>query len=400
MGFIKKIFTGKTEYSEEDYYDYDLEYEDPDWDRLAGDRQPLELNDVSVCETYVKNCLETMKGASDEIDRLNKEYEQVNDQLKDLEVVSELPEIDQRELAGIAKSIKQLRGDHDSYVLKESTMTDREYKLVESIEDDIVEAIKKLEEQEDYKKKIKADLKRIDRERHACDYRKKELEINLDNSKSAALVAIGAAGFLFLILFLMQVGLKLDVVIGYYITIGLAAIALTAIYVKYADFSSEKSRVNSTINELILLENKVKIRYVNNKNLLDYLYMKYDVVDAWTLKDLYARFDAEREARSKFEKNEKYYQEELAKLVRTLRACHVIDPEAWVHRIDALLDQREIVEVRHSLIQRRQKLRKQIEYNQNLAKESGDSIKALIEERPRFKDDILKIINSYEGEEE
>lgn len=400
MGFLKSLFSGKTEYVDEDYYDYDLEYEDPDWDRMAGDREPLDLNDAHVCEQYVKNCLETMKDASIEIERLQVEYEAVNTQLRDLEQVQDLPAVDKQEVESIANRIKQLRYDHDSYVQKESTMTDREYKLVESIEDDIVEAIKKLEEQEDYKKKIKADLKRLDRERRAYDYRKKELAGALENSKSAALVALGAAAFLFVVLFLMQIGLEFDVMIGYYITIGALAVALTVIYVKYANFTSEKSRVNSTINELILLENKVKIRYVNNSNLLDYLYTKYDVVDAWTLKDLYNRFDQEREARIRFEKNEKYYQEELAKLVRTLRNCRVSDPEAWVHRVDAILDSKEVVEVRHSLIQRRQKLRKQIEYNEGLATEAQDAVKAVIDEQPQYRDNVLKLINLYEGEEE
>ena len=399
MGFLKNLFLGKTEYTDDDYFDYDAEYEDPDWDRMAGDREPLDLNDANVMEQYVRNCLEQMKAASGEMDRLNKEYDLVTGHLTDLEEVEEIPQVEKAQVVEIAKHIKQLRAEHDTYVLKESTMTDREYKLVESIEDEIVEAIKKLEEEEDYKKKVKADLKRVDKERHAYNYRKRELDQMIENSRGAALITMGAAAVLVVVLFLMNLFFKLNVSIGYYITIAAFAVALTYIYVKYTSFVDERARVGNTINELILLENKVKIRYVNNKNLLDYLYMKYDVPDAWTLKDLYERFDKEREAKTRFEKNEVIYQEELARLVRELRKFRVKDPEIWIHQVDAIVDSRDMVEVRHSLIKRRQKLRKQMEYNQNLATEASDAIKAVIEEHPKSAEKIMQLINIYEQSE-
>lgn len=396
MGFWKDLFSTKTEYVDDDYFDYDLEYEDPDWDRMAGDREPLDLNDSNVCEQYVRNCLEQMKEASDEIDRLNREYDLVTGHLTDLEEVEEIPQKDKEELVAIANHIKQLRSEHDTYVLKESTMTDREYKLVESIEDEIVEAIKKLEEEEDYKVKVKQDLSRVDRERHAYNYRKRDLEQSIDNLRGAAFIAMGTAAALVVILFLMQVGLGLSVSIGYYLTIGALAVVLTVIYLKYSSSVSEKARVCNTINELILLENKVKIRYVNNKNLLDYLYMKYDVPDAWTLKDLYSRFDKEREAKTRFEKNEVIYQEELARLVRELRKYRIKDPEAWIHQVDAITNSKDMVEARHSLIQRRQKLRKQMEYNQDLATEASEAIKEVIEDHPKFTEKIMELINLYD----
>ena len=396
MGFLKNLFLGKTEYTDDDYFDYDAEYEDPDWDRMAGDREPLDLNDANVMEQYVRNCLEQMKAASTEMDRLNREYDLVTGHLTDLEEVEEIPQVEKAQVVEIAKHIKQLRAEHDTYVLKESTMTDREYKLVESIEDEIVEAIKKLEEEEDYKKKVKADLKRVDKERHAYNYRKRELDQMIENARGSALITMGAAAVLVVILFLMNLFFKLNVSIGYYITIAVLAVALTYIYVKYTSFVDERAKVGNTINELILLENKVKIRYVNNKNLLDYLYMKYDVPDAWTLKDLYERFDKEREAKTRFEKNEVIYQEELARLVRELRKFRVKDPEIWIHQVDAIVDSRDMVEVRHSLIKRRQKLRKQMEYNQNLATEASDAIKAVIEEHPKSAEKIMQLINIYE----
>ncbi len=394
MGFLKNLFSRKIEY-DDDYFDYDSEYENPDWDR-TDKREPIDLSDVNMMEDYVRNCLSQISEASKEMDRLTKEYDAVSCQLKDLEEVEEIPVKDKAKIETLANDIRRLRKEHDAYVLKESAMTDREYKLVESIEDDIAEAVKKLEKEEDLRKRIKQDLRRLDREKHAYTYRKSELEQGLANLRGTAFVALGAAAVLVVILILLQTILKLDVTLGYFGAAMLLSIALTFIFVKFKDDTLEKVRVSNTINGLILLENKVKIRYVNNKNLLDYLYTKYDVPDAWTLRDLYDRFEKERSARERFQKNEKIYQEQLAGLVRELRKFNVSDPEVWIHQVDAIIDPKEMVETRHGLIMRRQKLRKQMEYNQDLASEASESVKHVIEEHPKYRDKILELINLYE----
>lgn len=397
MFFLKKFFKLKTEDEyDEDYFDYDLEYEDPEWDKFAGEREPLDLNNTNVQEQYVRSLLEQLKNASDEIDHLKNEYEAVSGYLRDMEEVEEIPAKEREEIEKIAKHIRELRAEHDRYVLKESNMSDKEYKMVETYEEEIARACDELEQEEEMKKKIKHDLSRLDREKNAYAYRRSELEACVDNSKGVCMIIMGTAVVLTILLFLMQVGLELDVRIGYYLTIALTAVALTVVYVKYVNYSSEKARVSGTINELIILENKVKIRYVNNKNLLDYLYMKYDVPDAWTLRDLYTRFEKEREAKQKFRNNEIVYQDELAKLVKALRRFNIHDPEMWIHQVDAIVDSKEMVESRHGFISRRQKLRKRMEYNQNLAKEASEAIKAVIKEYPESADRILELVNIYE----
>lgn len=398
MGFIKKFFSKFNEYDEYDdeYFDYDADYEDPDWDRMATEREPLDMSDPNVSEQYVRGLLEQVKDTSDELEHLKVEYNLVTDHLMDMDEVEEIPEKERAGITEMANRILALRKEHDTYVLRESSMSDHEYKLVEAIESDIAEAVEKLEKEEDYRGKIKKDLSKIDKERHAYAYRKHELKSTTENLRGAAVISMITAAVLVVVLFLMHVLLSFEVTIGYYITIAALAVALTVIYVKYVNFSNEKTRVENTINELILLENKVKIRYVNNKNLLDYLYMKYDVPDAWTLRDLYTRFQKEKENRIHFENNEVAYREELSQLVRSLRKYKIKDPEIWVHQVEALTDPKEMVETRHGYIERRQKLRKQMEYNQSLADEAEASIKKIIEERPESREKIIELLSIYE----
>ena len=59
---------------------------------------------------------------------------------------------------------------------------------------------------------------------------------------------------------------------------------------------------------------RVKIRYVNNKNLLDYYYIKYDVDSGKKLEKLYHQYLEEKEQRKQFAETEarrEYYHKQL-----------------------------------------------------------------------------------------
>lgn len=379
MGFFKNLFKGKKE----------------NQPTFIDAKDELDLDDAYIREQYVLSCLEQMKEASEELDRANAEYSLVTSYLTDMEEIEAIEGDEKTDLCNIAKRIHDLRQAHDKYVLTPSRMSEHDYNHMDGMHEEAKEGIDKLLKEEDYRKKVKADLKRVERERDAYSYRRNEVKNSLENIKGIATISIISAVILVMILFLLQVLLDLDVVLGYYIAVLAIAILMTVVYVKYSNYTSEKSRIDKTINDLILLQNKVKIRYVNNKNLLDYLYAKYEVSSAAELKDLYEKYLKEKEDRRAFARNEAAYDEEITKLLKRLKAQRIKDPEIWVHQTDAIYDNREMVEIRHSLIQRRQKIRKQVEYNEQIALEASDEIKDLMRKYPQNSESIMDLVNKY-----
>lgn len=381
MGFIKSLFKKNS-------------IEDEDATQVAnGD--DLNLKDPMVRERYVLSCLEQMKEASEEIDRINDEYGVVTSYLTDMEEIEGLKGDDKKNLEDVARHLHELRKAHDAYVTTPSAMTDSEFKHMENFEDEVEDAIKKLNTEEDYRGKVKNDLKRIDKERKAYSYRRHEVKNSIENMRGIAVIVIVAAVVLVVILLALQLLLDLDVSIGYYVAVMAVAVAITVIYLKYNAYVKEQGKIDATINELILLENKVKIRYVNNKNLLDYLYTKYEVESADKLKDRYERYLKEKSARRSFERNEAVYEAETSSLVRMLRNFRIKDPEIWIHQSDAIYDNREMVEIRHRLIGRRQKLRKQLEYNEQIAIEASDEVKEVMRNFPEAAPGLLELVNKY-----
>ena len=61
----------------------------------------------------------------------------------------------------------------------------------------------------------------------------------------------------------------------------------------------------------------------------------------------------------------------------------------------ALLDRREMVEMRHELILRRQALRKQMDYNNGVAETARKEIMDIAEKYPAYADEITRMVDEY-----
>ena len=243
---------------------------------------------------------------------------------------------------------------------------------------------------------VKKDLGRLDGERHAYYFRRNELINAQKNMKGITVICVSS--MLFLVLFLSFIGmwLHLDVNLGYAIAVLIAASALTFVYVRFHESQRELVKVEKAINKLVLLQNKVKIRYVNNTNLLEYLYVKYEVDSSAELKKLWDKYIEESNRREEEKKMLEDMDENQKALVGLLQHCNLQDPSRWLHQARALIDSKEMVEIRHNLIIRRQKLRKQMEYNAKAAQDAQGEVQDIIEKYPEYAEKIIDLVSEYE----
>jgi hypothetical protein len=68
-----------------------------------------------------------------------------------------------------------------------------------------------------------------------------------------------------------------------------------------------------------------------------------------------------------------------------LTGYQVKDPEVWLVQTYAILDDREMVEIRHDLNQRRQKLREKIQYNTETKERYLQDIGEVVTANPSLK---------------
>lgn len=387
MSWWKKVFgfSGRKKLQAED-----------DWEEIVYDHTEVDFSNEEQRSRYVTDCLEQMSEAAKEINQLNGEYSLVTAYLTDMEEIEALPGPAREELNQVANRLLVLEKERKQYLDKKDRMRESDYYKMRKQEDEVEEGIVKLREAEHYHKLVKKDLKRLDGERHAYAYRKNELVTSQANLRGMAVIFICALIACLVMLAVLQFGFEMNTYAGYFVTILAAAIALTVVCVKYIDAEKEIGTVERSISRLIQLQNKVKIRYVNNTNLLEYLCIKYDTDNADALEKRWNQYQEEKEARKQFAEAEAktdYYQREL---LRQLSQFRISDPARWINQVGALLDPREMVEIRHELILRRQALRQQLEYNNKVAQTARDEIMAVVQEQPKWAAEIMDMLDKYD----
>lgn len=372
-------------------------YEIEEWNEIVYDRDDLQINDKEQRAEYVKGCLEQIAEASKELENLQFEYNMVTSYLKDMEEIEALPEEEREELEECAKKLDALSQKQAGYLERKKRMTDAQYRQMERMEEDVQEGFEKLTEAENYQELVKRDLRKLDGERQAYNYRKNELKRVIEDTKAMAVICIVAFLVCVALLVGLQFGFKMDTKMGYLALVAVGAIAITFIFVKHNDSVSELKRVESSIGRIIRLQNTVKIRYVNNTNLLDYLYVKYQVSSADELGKTWQQYLQEKEERENYREAEKQLDQCQRELLHVLRRYQVKDPMVWLHQTAALLDKKEMVEIRHNLIIRRQSLRRRMDYNKEvIAGKAQAEIKDLVENYPKYAKEILAIVGEYE----
>lgn len=385
MNFLKKIFQKKEVYQEE-----------TQWDEEVYERDSTDIHNKEERTKYLESCMEQMGDASKEIEFLTGEYNLVTTYLTDVDEIEQLPEEDKEELVEVCSRMVTVGGEKETYKVRTNRMKQSHYQNIERIELEVEEGIDKILEAEEYRKLIKQDLRRLDGERNAFHFRQYELESKLINLKGMAIILMVALGVCFALLMLLQFGLNLDTRLGYLLMAGTAAIAITVIYLKYTDAQKELERVHNGTQRLIQLHNTVKIRYVNNTSLLEYFYAKFKIESGAQLKAHWEMYQVEREERRKERRAEMeldIYQEELMKLLYRFR---IKEPARWLKQTAAVVDSREMVELRHELIARRQALRKQIDYNKEVAEGAKAEVMDIVKKYPQYAEEITTMVDRYE----
>ena len=385
MGLLQWLFKRKTENSQEE-----------NWEELIYSRAGIDFRQREERRKYVEDCMEQMAEAKKEIELLSGEYSLVTAYLADTEEIEALPTGEKENLSLAANRLKAIEQERQGYLNKKNKMPDSLYYRLKEREGELEDGIKKMKEAESFGAIVKQDMQRLSRERHAYAYRKEELYGMLANFRGMTIIFLGALVVCIVLLLILQVTLEIDATVGYFAAVLVGAVAITILCVKYMDARKELQRVERATNKLIQLQNKVKIKYVNNTNLLNYMYLKYQVKNAKSLEKGYAQYLEEKELRNQYAEAEAKREYYLKQLLEILSRFRVKYPQRFTARVEALLNRHELVEMRHELIVRRQALRKQMDYNNQVVDKARDEIMEVARLYPEYAEEIAEMVNKFE----
>lgn len=330
-----------------------------------------------------------------ELEDQKREYELVTMYFSDIQRIEQMDPERLKNLEDDARRIQMLEKNRMELQNSSNRLAGERYKLLMRLEQDIPEALTRMEELEKMRGKIKRDLEYLEGEKGSLQYEEEELQKKQYNLRNGAIV-LGALTALTVVGFLVvTVETQTDMTIpGALIAIA-AMIAEFFIFASYSRAETERKLCYRKHNRAILLQNKVKIKWLNNTNSLDYLYAKYEVNTGKELAYDWEQYQLMVAEEAQYQRNTgdlRVYQEELLDI---LQRAGVRDTQIWLKQLDALLDKREMVEVKHSLNVRRQKLREGMQKNEDTRQNSFTCVKGILTEYPELKEQAKEVLVSY-----
>ena len=364
-------------------------------------RAPVRRADINILdyrerELYIRDKCEQMKAAEDDLEGQKQEYARVTQQLADIDEICALSLSQFSELSICAKRIRKIEEDEEKYVRPLSKITEIQYREMERLEDEIPGALKKMRDEEEYQMKVKRDLNLLEGEKGALAYQRREEKEKATNSKAVAFICVFISVLAMALLLALQITLRFNVQLGYYIVLALLGIALTAVFVTFKNAQDSQVRTEKKLNRAITLQNSVKIKYVNATNLIDFYYSKYNVNNSYELSYMWEKYLEEKAARNHSEEVAVKLEKERKELANVLRKYRLNDPSMFIYQPSLLTDEDEMRELRHSLIIQRKKLKKGMDFNTYSLEISKKEIEDIVREYPKFSKEILAIINQYE----
>lgn len=342
------------------------------------------------------SCCEMMISLSRELEETKKEYQLVTDYLSDIQMLEELPEHEMTRLRDTAKNIISLDKARNEFVNKEQRLSDAQYMQMEQLEAEIPGDIRRMQANESYQSMIKRDMDNLEGEKSEWEYylaslmkEKKMLKIGL-----FLLLPVFAAGVC--ILGYLQYVQYRDVLLWSMIFILAATVAGGGGVLRFQRDGREIKRAKASINRAITLTNQMKAKYVNVTNAVDYAIEKFHVRNSMELNYLWEQYMEavrEREAAERTNEDLEYF---TSKLVRDLKQYKMYDAAIWVHQANALVDRKEMVEVKHYLLVRRQKLRARMEQQIKEIREAKQQMLLLMREEKEYKKEIMEVLASID----
>ncbi len=347
--------------------------------------------------SFVKSQCDICEEASRYIENAKVEYDSVTDYYEDIQKIENAPDDIKRELIMAADRVDNLSVDRRILKMPDNKLSNRAYRNMEMYEAEFPDAIVKLRAAEDDKNAIARDIRMVKAERSMCRMEAKELVKKQLRIKRYAQLICALLVSVFAVFMLIMISSGNTDNAGAFITVailaGIMALGLFA-YLKTIERKVYVTEIK--LNKATALLNRIKIKYVNAANVLDYQYNKYYIKSAYELEQKYQAYVEMKDEQRKILEVTNNLTNAETDLMHILGRLGVIDTHIWIAQVKAILNPKEMVEVRHSLSVRRQKLRNQIEYNENRIEDAKNNIKNITKKNPAYAKEAMKILDMYD----
>jgi hypothetical protein len=331
---------------------------------------------VELCEEIIDS--------SREIEEARTKFQQVDAQLSDIASIESMTDEQRGVIEDSIQHIRALDKTRSEMMESEKKISDTQFAQMQDEEESVPYSVKRLKSNEAYLDAIKRDMNFLEGEKVEWGFMRQEYEHRQVVLRGFAMVLLALFSLAVLVLLVIRFYMDYDIQLILLVVAFITTLFGAFILIKYQDCSRDIRRCDVNKNQAIQLENRVKLKYVNIKNAVDYTCEKYHVNNAYELTYLYEQFQETVKEKEKFKQTSDDLNYYTGKLEEQLESLELSDISYWVHCMDALVNEKEMVSLKGGLIERRQKLQKSIE--ENLA--SIEEMKREVNESTRYMGEV------------
>lgn len=334
----------------------------------------IELSEPKKNEYYVVDLCEQMVDASREYENAKKEYDLVTNYLSDIQAIEDYPQEERQELNDVAKKIFHLNRERKEFLNTENKISDSQYIQMQEVEKEMPAALKRFQQNEEYFELVKKDLRYIEGEKTEWEITKNECIREQRQLRQISIMVLVLFALAMILMALVSALIEVDTQLIMVVLTFLAAVMATYVIVKYQDCGREIRKSDACKNRAVVIENRLKLKYVNTKNAVDYACERFHVKTSRELAYIYEEYLEAVRQRQKFRNNNEQLEFYNKELIYLMEKQMLYDAKIWLNYTNAIIDPREMVELKHELITRRQKLRAQMEYNINVIDKTKEEV--------------------------
>ena len=353
-------------------------------------------NDPKKLEHYILDSCEQIIALTKEIEGEKTEYRIVTSYLTDIQTIEGLPEEMRQSIREAATNIEQLNAARQAYEKTSYHISEEQFMLMEQEEDDIPQTIHRLLDNERYQDKVRRDKNILEAQKNQWEIEREAITGERKILKRAAMLLFLLYATLLILLFVLQFMAKMDLTVAFLVLFFVGALGGAIIYFRSLYLQKQMRQATRNENQAISLLNVVCMKYVNVTKAVEYTKDKFGIHNSTELNYVWEQYTNAVREKEKFLRNNDDLEYFNGRLIRLLQRIDLYDRKIWLTQTKALIDDQEMVEIKHNLVKRRQKIRAHMEENRKIVQSERNEIDRLMTEHEHYVPEIIEIISSVD----
>ena len=353
-------------------------------------------NDPKKLEHYILDSCEQIIALTKEIEGEKTEYRIVTSYLTDIQTIEGLPEEMRQSIREAATNIEQLNAARQAYEKATYQISEEQFMLMEQEEDDIPQTIHRLLDNERYQDKVRRDKNILEAQKNQWEIEREAITGERKILKRASVLLFLLYATLLILLFVLQFMAKMDLTVGFLVLFFVGALGGAMIYFRSLYLQKQMRQATRNENQAISLLYVVCMKYVNVTKAVEYTKDKFGIHNSTELNYVWEQYTSAVREKEKFLRNNDDLEYFNGRLIRLLQRIDLYDRKIWLTQTKALIDDQEMVEIKHNLVKRRQKIRAHMEENRKIVQSERNEIDRLMTEHEHYVPEIIEIISSVD----